>query len=82
MLTKSIKLRSVGRAYHSVNRSGVLATKNETPVPVYSSEEFKIFSQSSERAAGNVSSWDSQVMNSPHKAKFFSLLPFQIESVS
>ena len=68
--------------YHSIANSGVEATQGETPVMVYDSPEFDSFSTASTNSNGVVSSWDSQVMSSPYKAKFFSLLPFQIESVS
>ena len=68
------------RSYHSVSRSGVEATAKELPVMVYDSPEFQSFSSASSNSSGNVSSWDSQVMASPHRSKFFSLLPFQIES--
>ena len=68
--------------YHSIANSGVEATQGETPVMVYDSAEFDSFSTASTNSHGVVSSWDSQVMNSPYKSKFFSLLPFQIESVS
>ena len=70
------------RAYHSVNISGAKATSNQKSVMVYDSPEFESFSQASNSSAGNVASWDSMVMASPHKSKFFSLLPFQMESVS
>jgi len=51
-------------------------------VLVYDSTEFSDLSGASGKASGNVKSWDSLVMAGPHKAKFFSLVPFQIESVS
>ena len=68
------------RTYHQINRSGVQATQNEKPVLVYNSVEFESFNKSSLNAHGNVSSWDSQVLASPYRSKFFGLLPFQIES--
>ena len=68
------------RGYHQINRSGAQATQNESPVLVYDSAEFDSFSTASRNASGNVSSWDSQVLGSAHRGKFFSLIPFQIES--
>ena len=68
--------------YHSVNVSGAKATENQNSVLVYDSAEFKSFSEASNSARGNTSAWDSQVMASPHRSKFFSLLPFHMESVS
>ena len=47
---------------------------------IYDSPEFKTFSQATTGAEGNIGSWDSQVSASPHKGKFFSLIPFHIES--
>ena len=68
--------------YHSVNVSGARATENQKSVLVYDSAEFKSFSDASNSARGNTASWDSLVMASPHKSKFFGLLPFHMESVS
>ena len=66
--------------YHSIASSGVKATQGERAITVYSSPEYDSFSGASKSASGHVSSWDSQLMASPHKSKFFSLIPFQIES--
>ena len=80
--TRRLMARQQARAYTSINRSGVAATEGEQPVLVYNSQEYDSFSGASNQASGNVQSWDSLVMGSPHRSKFFSLLPFQIESVS
>ena len=83
LYARSAPLRSIQRRmYHSIARSGVQATEGEKAVMVYDSPEFESFSGASASSQGIVSSWDAQVMSSPHKNKFFSLLPFQIESVS
>merc|ERR1719263_2214831 len=68
------------RAYHSVARSGATATEGQTPVVVYDSAEFAGLSGASSSSGGSLASWDGLVMAGPHRAKFFSLLPFQIES--
>ena len=85
MLNKanSFLLRSrMTRMFHSINVSGVKATSNETPVLVYNSEEFSTFGSLSDKANGEVDDWDHSILNSSAKSKFFSLIPFHIESVS
>ena len=85
MLNKanSFLLRSrMTRMYHSINVSGVKATSNETPVLVYNSEEFNTFGSISDSAKGSVDEWDKSILSSSAKSKFFSLIPFHIESVS
>ena len=80
---RSAPLRSIQRRmYHSIAKSGVQATEGQKAVMVYDSPEFESFSGASASSHGIVSSWDSLIMSSPYKKKFFSLLPFQIESVS
>ena len=66
------------RMYHSLAKPGVTATEGEKSVLVYDSPEFQSFSQAS--SGGNVASFDSAIIGSPYKSKFFSLIPFQIES--
>ena len=67
------------RMYHSVGRSGVEATQGETPITVYSSPDSEgVLS----RESSNIGEWDAYMMSSPLKNKYFSLIPFQIESVS
>ena len=68
------------RTFHQINRSGVQATQNETPVMVYNSSDFEDFSKSHELSDGIKSNWDNSVMRSQNRSKFFSLLPFFIES--
>ena len=85
MLNKanSFLLRSrMTRMYHSINVSGAKATTNETPVLVYNSEEFNTFGSISDSAKGSVDEWDKSILSSSAKSKFFSLIPFHIESVS
>ena len=80
--SRSAPLRKLfqSRMYHSIANSGVKATEGEKAVTVYNSPEFDSFSGASKSANGHVNSWDSQLMASPHKSKFFSLIPFHIES--
>ena len=70
------------RMYHSINVLGAKATTNETPVLVYNSEEFNTFGSISDSAKGSVDEWDKSILSSSAKSKFFSLIPFHIESVS
>ena len=80
--TRRLMARQQVRAYTSISKSGIAAAEAESPVLIYDSPEFNSFSGASAQAGGSLPTWDSQIMASPHKAKFFSLLPFQIESVS
>ena len=73
---------AMARGIHSIQQSGVEKTQNETPVLVYQAQEFEGFHSMSTSAAGEISSWDSKLLNSDLKSKFFGLIPFQIESVS
>ena len=47
---------------------------------VYDSKEFDGFSKASETSNGDLSAWDSGVSAQGLKGKFYSLLPFQLES--
>ena len=67
------------RTFYSIARSGRQATQGEEPVLVYNSTEYKDFKGTNGK---DVAGFDSVMMSGPHKAKFFSLLPFQVESVS
>ena len=80
--SRSAPLRKLfqSRIYHSIAKSGVQATQGEKSVLVYDSAEFESLSGASKTSNGVVAAWDSQLMASPHKGKFFSLLPFQMES--
>ena len=85
MLNKanSFLLRSrMTRMYHSINVSGAKATTNETAVLVYNSEEFNTFNSIADSVKGEVDKWDKAILSSSAKSKFFSLVPFHIESVS
>ena len=70
------------RSIHSIAQSGAEVTQNETPVTVYQSEEFEGFNNLSSSSDGEISTWDNKILHSELKSKFFSLIPFQIESVS
>ena len=70
----------MARRYHQINVSGAEVTRNETGVLVYDSAEYSSFSNAYRNSHGNLNTWDSNLLSSPHKAKFFSLLPFQWES--
>ena len=83
MTARSAPLKSLQRRmYHSIAKSGVQSTQGEKAVMVYDSPEFESFNAAQSNSNGVLQSWDSQIMSSPHKGKFFSLIPFQIESVS
>ena len=47
---------------------------------VYNSNDFEGFNKASENSNGNLSAWDSSVGANGLKGKFFSLIPFQLES--
>ena len=64
------------RRYHQINVSGANVAENETPVTVYSSPEFESLYQAHASADGNTKVWDANIMNSSHRSKFFSLMPF------
>ena len=76
-LSKMMTLWNTSRFnYHSIARDPIKAIGSEKSVLVYDSQEYKSFSGSQQ---GN-SSWASAIMSNPHKSKFFSLIPFFIES--
>ena len=69
-------IRAQSCSIHSIARNPTQAISGETPVPVYTSPEFDQLNQISRSSEG----FSSAIMTSPHKAKFFSLIPFHIES--
>ena len=72
----------MARGIHSVSQSGSEITEHEKSVLVYEAPEFEGFNSLSSGADGDANSWDSKVLSSDLKGKYFGLLPFQMESVS
>ena len=68
-------MRVIGmRSIHTIARSPAVAVGNETPVTVYDSPEFKQLQEATSR------NFHDDLFRSEHKAKFFSLIPFFVES--
>ena len=75
MISGSPALRNAFRSYHSVSTAASKALATETPVTVYQGADYATYQRANESH-----DFASNVMASPHKGKFFSLLPFWIEA--
>ena len=60
---------------HSVAVSPIQATRNETSVLVYNSPDYESFAKASESGR-----WNDEIVRTQNKSKFFSLIPFFVES--
>ena len=65
----------MSRSYHQISRSAASACADEKAVMVYDSNEFAQL-----KSAQESGDFDSGLMSSAHCSKFFSLMPFMIES--
>ena len=68
-------MRNAARCYHTIQRAASASIGAEKPVVVYEALEHASF-----KTAHESHDWNSNIMASEHKAKFFSLLPFFFEA--
>ena len=74
MISRAPVVQRLVRGFHTVGSPIATHVGSEEPVLVYTSKEHKVLKAASGRH------WDGELLASEHRAKFFSLVPFFVES--